>query len=276
MLTTHKPIPFVIALEGYNLCYILLLFINRANRHTLKRLLLLSMLILSIMMFGVCLLQIQPTSIVGKSLILIGLLFKLGVFPFHTWVLEVYENVSFRIIAITDSIMKPMLAIIFVKILPNINTELLPILHALGYLSLIFGSLLALHEHNIKRWIGSLSIGHIGIIMCVASTTSVLPSNATMATLLYIIAYSSCTVVFCISKNNILKVITLCGMVGLPPFYTFFAKINLITELLNSTDMYALLAIMLYFVVELTSIIRWLIHYFYKFILKSDGSVIVS
>lgn len=258
----HNTLLFVIALEGYNLCYILFLFINNANKSAIERLLLLSMSILSIMVFGLCSLQVYPTSIIGKSLILMGLLFKLGVVPFHTWILDLYDHASFRIIAITDGVLKIMLATVFVHILPCVNTELLPILRILGYISLVVGSTLALYERNIKRWIGSLSIGHVGIIMCTAGVAS---SNVSTTALLYLVAYGTCVVVFCISKNNIFKVTILCSMVGLPPFHTFLVKINLIKDLLNNSCAYTLLAIMIYFIIELISTIRWIIHFFEQF-----------
>lgn len=258
MFASNNALPFVIALEGYNLCYILFLFINRTNRKTIRRLLLLSMLVLSIMIFGLCNLKIYTASTLAELLILIGLLFKLGIVPFHTWILDVYDHASFRIIAVTDGIMKVSLATIFMYKIPYINTIILPILHIFGFFSLAVGAIMALHTHNIRRWLGCLSIGHAGIIMCCASVQSSVPTAA----LLYLLSYSTCTIVFCISKYNLLKVTMLCAMVGLPPFHTFFTKINLIKELLSSSNTYTLLVIMLYFIFELISVIRWIMYYY--------------
>ena len=248
MLVTDKPWIFVMALEGYNLCYVLLLCVTKTNSSIISRLLLLSMIILSIMIFGLSLLKYIP-----KLMILTGLLFKLGVVPLHTWILDVYEHTSFKIIAITDGIFKLILTTIFVH--KNLGIHFATILHILGYVSLATGAILALHEHNIKRWLGSISIGHSGIIMCTVSASQ---NSIAIASLICVASYSLCVIVFCLSRNYLFKVCLIFAMVGLPPFHTFFAKVNLVEELLKSNFVYEVVSIMIYFAVELISAIRWI------------------
>ncbi len=255
MFLTKEPLVFIVALEGYNLCYELLLYITKVNISSVKRLIQLSMLVFAIIAFGLCILQLKKLDYIGKLLIIIGFLFKLGTVPFHSWIIDIYGNSPFGIIAVTDGVFKVILTAIFINFLPILNINYTQLIHILGYMSLAVGSFLALKENNIKKWLGNLSIGHIGVVLCTISTN---PTNLSIAGLIYLFASGSCTAVLCLAKNNIFRVIVIFAMLGLPPFHTFFAKVNLIEELLRQHCAYALLAIITYYIIELISAVRYI------------------
>ncbi len=263
MLLALEPLDIFVALEGYNLSYIIFLYITGVNIKTIKRLLMQSMLIFSIMAFGVSLIQTNTADEFGKLLIFIGILFKLGAVPFHSWIIDIYKHSPIGVIAVTDGVFKIVLTAIFVRFVSIAHIRFEPLIHTLGYISLTIGAILALREHNIKKWLGCLSIGHIGVVLC---ATSIVQTNLSIAVIIYLLAYGACVICFAFVKNNILKILILFAMLGLPPFHTFFAKVNLIEELLKQNCMCNLSAIIIYFVIELISAIRYI-----RFFLKTKN-----
>lgn len=105
----------------------------------------------------------------GSLLILIGLLFKVGVVPFHFWVPDVYEGSPLIYTAFMSTIVKiaafaglyRLLASGFASIL--VHTDRL--IWIFAGLSMVIGALMALQQKSMKRLMAYSGIGHAGFML---------------------------------------------------------------------------------------------------------------
>lgn len=284
-LYNNNLLYFVMGIESYSILFILLY--NTCNNRNLlieiKKFLLLSMVISSIMAFGTTLVFLynnnlyfnnislcsQPT-IFGLSFVLMGILFKLCVFPFHIWILDIYKKSPYYIVLISDSFLK----IILLKVLLNFITQL-PInvfnniFAVFGTISMFIGVILSIIENNIKKFLGLFNISHIGLILLLISTNNI---NNYVSVFGYLLMYSTCSFVFLLSikdsinnfrdlkNNNIIvhsniSIISLIAMMYIPPFHTFLPKIDLVLLILKDSRYIVLIIIIMYFILEMVVIL---------------------
>lgn len=108
--------------------------------------------------------------LVGILLFLIGFSFKIAAFPFHMWVPDVYEGAPTTVTGLFSTIGKAAafaaiiatLTALFSGIGPSI---FLPYLAALSIFSILYGSIVAIAQSNIKRMLAYSSISHAGYIL---------------------------------------------------------------------------------------------------------------
>lgn len=107
--------------------------------------------------------------VAGVLLFLIGFSFKIAAFPFHMWVPDVYQGSPTTIAglfstggkaAAFSSILITMIAI-FTNNTQNIFT---PYLAVIAVLSMLFGSIVAIAQEDIKRMLAYSSISHAGYL----------------------------------------------------------------------------------------------------------------
>ena len=186
----------------------------------------------------------------------INILFKLGVVPFHLWILDLYTHVSKLLVLVVDSILKFILIMI---VFLYFNIQLLSITYQLlGYLSLVIGAILPFKETNMKRFFGEINIGHTGVVLILLSRNV----NEYLPAFEYILAYIICFYLFMLlieyknkfTNKSVYKYILaliLLSITGIPPFHTFLAKIAIFTQLLVNNTHFDLYIITLYFIFEL-------------------------
>ena len=131
--------------------------------------------------------------IVGVSLIMITIFFKIGAVPFHAWVLDVYHGSPFPVTMFMASTFKIAIFAILLRLyiidLVSLHGFWTPILQGVTIITLIGGSFLAFTQTSIKRMLASSSIVHSGY-MLIAITSIGLGSNiASGAVMFYLIAY---------------------------------------------------------------------------------------
>ncbi len=107
--------------------------------------------------------------IVGVLLFLIGFSFKIAAFPFHMWVPDVYQGSPTTIAglfstggkaAAFSSIIITLMAI-FSNSVQNVFS---PYLSVIATLSMLFGSIVAIAQEDIKRMLAYSSISHAGYL----------------------------------------------------------------------------------------------------------------
>ncbi|UDG81650.1 NADH-quinone oxidoreductase subunit N [Candidatus Profftia lariciata] len=111
----------------------------------------------------------EPLLLAGLGFILVGFGFKLSLFPFQLWTPDVYQGSSapvltFLMTASKISIFSALMRF-FISI-PIVNSDTIRlVLSIVAFCSIIFGSLMAISQNNIKRLFGYSSIVHLGYLL---------------------------------------------------------------------------------------------------------------
>jgi len=130
----------------------------------------------------------------GIALVLSGVAFKIGAFPFQIWVPDVYQGAPTPVTAFLAVASKAAgFAILLGLCGPGgafvaYNGMVIPALTAMAAATIIFGNIAALTQHNVKRLIGLSGVAHAGFLLLgvVASQGS---SIALGAVFFYLFAY---------------------------------------------------------------------------------------
>ena len=255
-----------------------------------------------ILLFGICLIygatgsfdlnaiyQITHTQnypqwyYIGILFLVIGMLFKIAVVPFHFWAPDVYEGSP----ALTTATMSSLAKVVAMATLYKLVTALMPtqsysfqiILVCAAAASLILGNIMALRQNNVKRMFAFSGVSHAGFMLM----TLLVVNNAASTLLYYASAYALAgiaffAVVLFVTKDKENETIdsfnglgkshpllagiltaSLLSMAGLPIFSGFFAKFFLLNQLLQSGWL------ILVIVAIITSIIS--VGYYFKIII---------
>lgn len=122
----------------------------------------------------------------GIVLVLSGVAFKIGAFPFQIWVPDVYQGAPTPVTAFLAVASK---AAGFAVLLGLCGKDgafapyawlTTPVLTAIAAATLIFGNIAALTQYNVKRLIGLSGVSHAGFLLLgvVAAPTSTFATNA--------------------------------------------------------------------------------------------------
>lgn len=105
-------------------------------------------------------------ALLGGGLLLVGIAFKLSLVPFHLWTPDVYEGAPAPVASYLASASKvavfAVLMRYFVEAGGYRQVQLVDVLGALAFASMLIGNLLALRQNNIKRLLAYSSIAHFG------------------------------------------------------------------------------------------------------------------
>ena len=101
--------------------------------------------------------------------IFLGLAIKVPLFPFHTWLPDAYETAPTGVSMVLTGVLSKMGVYGFVRLLlplfPNQIKIVGPWLLALAVCSIVFASLAAWAQRDLKRMVAYLSINHLGYCM---------------------------------------------------------------------------------------------------------------
>lgn len=127
---------------------------------------------------------------VGGLLVLVGIMFKLALIPFHSWSPDAYESAPTGITAFMATAMKIMILIVTVRFSKEISLEKWSlVLIVVSALSMIGGNILALIQSNMKRLLAYSSIAHSGYIAIALSAIGSELSYQAIA--FYLISYTT-------------------------------------------------------------------------------------
>ncbi|MBX7433647.1 NADH-quinone oxidoreductase subunit NuoN [Mycobacterium sp. Y57] len=134
-------------------------------------------------------------ALIGAGLLLVGVLFKVGAVPFHSWIPDVYQGAPTPITAFMAAATKiaafgAMLRLFYVA-LPELRDDWRPVLWAIAILTMVIGTITAVTQTDVKRMLGYSAVAHSGFIL-----TGVIAGNAAglSSTLFYLFAYGFSTV----------------------------------------------------------------------------------
>ncbi|MFA6135269.1 MAG: NADH-quinone oxidoreductase subunit N [Phycisphaerae bacterium] len=112
---------------------------------------------------------LDPLSVAGVAMILVGVGFKLALVPFHLWAADVYEGASAPVAAYVATVSKGAIFALLVRLAAAMNIQADPQLQAaLGTAAIVTmfgGNLLALMQRNLKRMLAYSSIAHMGYLL---------------------------------------------------------------------------------------------------------------
>lgn len=199
-------------------------------------------------------------TITGFIMLLVGIGFELALVPFHMWAADVYEGAPVPVTALLGTVAKVAMLVFLVRVLSEVPLVVLntlaPILAVIGVLGMVFGNLLALRQDKVLRLLGYSTIAHFGYVLAALSCSSELGYRAA---LYYGLAYAVMNMaVFAVfvalsgeyaSEGRIadyrgagrrhpwlglVLVVGVVSLAGLPPTAGFFAKLFVLSALLQA------------------------------------------
>lgn len=133
--------------------------------------------------------------LLGIAFLSIGLLFKVGAVPFHAWSPDVYQGAPTAVTAFMAAATKiaafgAMLRIFYVSF-AEAYWQWRPALIAIALITMVFGSLVAIAQRDVKRMLAYSSIAHAGFLL---SGVIALNKSGLDASIFYLFAYGVATV----------------------------------------------------------------------------------
>ena len=108
-------------------------------------------------------------ALIGLALLAVGLLFKVGAVPFHSWIPDVYQGAptpvtSFMAAATKVAAFGALLRVFYVGF-PGLREQWEPALWAVAIASMVIASVMAVTQNDVKRMLAYSSIAHAGFIL---------------------------------------------------------------------------------------------------------------
>jgi NADH-quinone oxidoreductase subunit N len=133
-------------------------------------------------------------ALVGIGLLSVGILFKVGAVPFHSWIPDVYQGAPTPVTAFMAAATKiaafgAMLRIFYVG-LPGLAHDWRPLMWAIAILTMAVGTVTAVSQSDVKRMLGYSSVAHAGFIL---TGVIALNESGVAATLFYLFVYGFST-----------------------------------------------------------------------------------
>jgi NADH-quinone oxidoreductase subunit N len=137
--------------------------------------------------------------VLGLALLVVGLMFKASVAPFHTWTPDVYQGAPTPVTAFMAACTKiaafgAILRLLYVGFGPDVWTWR-PLIYGIAIVSMLVGAVLGLTQTDLKRMLAYSSIAQAGFML-----TGVIglgpggTGSGLQATLFYLLAYGITTV----------------------------------------------------------------------------------
>jgi NADH-quinone oxidoreductase subunit N len=138
---------------------------------------------------------LDPLLVVGTAMVGVGLLFKVGAVPFHSWVPDVYQGAPTPVTAFMASAVKVAafgaLIRVFYVPLGDYRWDWRPLMWGVAILTMVVASVIAITQTDIKRMLAYSSVAQVGFIL----TGFVATSEAGLSsTLFYLAVYGVATI----------------------------------------------------------------------------------
>jgi NADH-quinone oxidoreductase subunit N len=137
--------------------------------------------------------------VLGLALLLVGLMFKASVAPFHTWTPDVYQGAPTPVTAFMAACTKvaafgALLRLLYVGFGPDVWTWR-PLVYGIAIVSMVVGAVLGLTQTDVKRMLAYSSIAQAGFMLTgVIGLGAGGTGSGLSATLFYMLAYGITTI----------------------------------------------------------------------------------
>lgn len=207
--------------------------------------------------------------ILGMLLVISGIAFKIGAFPFQVWIPDVYQGAPIpttALLAIASKGAGFAMLLNVAKAFEPLSDWLYPMLSAVAALTILFGNFAALTQRNLKRVIGLSGVSHAGFLL-VGIVAAQTVDWAVNAIIFYLFAYLlASAAVFAVlvhlgkendseltlddlgdlaQKNGFLGLALAVGvgsLAGIPPLAGFIGKLLIFVAAFQA-ELYGLLAV---------------------------------
>jgi len=200
----------------------------------------------------------NPALIFGVVFVVAGLMFKLGLVPFHMWVPDVYEGSTMAVTTIIGTVTKLAAVVFTIRFLIGglalLGSQWSVMLAVLAFLSLFVGNIVAIAQTNIKRMLGYSTIAHMGFVAFGLMTVSV---DGLSAVIFYTVTYvltalAGFGVLLMLSRDKYeceriddlkglnkshpiyagILLLVMFSLAGIPPLVGFYAKLKILEALI--------------------------------------------
>lgn len=229
-------------------------------------------------------------TILGFVLVAVAMFFKLGLAPFQMWIPDVYEAAPSSLNGWMSSAVKLSALVVLLRFSTYVGAgafefKWLNVIKVVAALSMLWGSVGALFQKNVKRLLAYSSISHAGYLsMLLLSASQGSFIESTHATLLYVLTYGLASFVTFVvvsfleegemnieikhlkglyEKYPSLAVamsIALLSLAGLPPLAGFVAKYQVFSSVLQYGHFKLLLVALLSSVLSLGYYLKIVLH----------------
>jgi NADH-quinone oxidoreductase subunit N len=188
--------------------------------------------------------------VIGLLFIFIGIGFKIGAFPFHAWIPDVYQGAPTPVTAYLSITPKAAALCLFLRIafatLSDLKPDWVWLIAAISIFSMTYGNITAIAQKNMKRLLAYSGIAQIGNILIGMAAGTKMGSDAVLFYLLtYLFANLGAFVVVIIYSNMTQKddiddlsglnrrsplmafamLLFLLSLAGVPPLAGFVGKV---------------------------------------------------
>jgi NADH-quinone oxidoreductase subunit N len=102
---------------------------------------------------------------IGLIFIVLSIFFKIGLFPVHIWIGDIYQGSNLATLLFIATIPKIAYCTLFFNIFIHFSFTIQYISLVLSFITIIYGSILALYQTNLQRMIGYGSMSHMGLVI---------------------------------------------------------------------------------------------------------------
>ena len=136
--------------------------------------------------------------VLGLGLLVVGLMFKASVAPFHTWTPDVYQGAPTPVTAFMAACTKvaafgAILRLLYVAF-GTADWTWRPLVYGIAIVSMVVGAVLGLTQTDVKRMLAYSSIAHAGFLLTGVIGLGGGTGSGLSATLFYLLAYGLTTV----------------------------------------------------------------------------------
>ena len=202
--------------------------------------------------------------IISIIFILLSLLFKIGIFPFHFWIADIYSGISYKTIFFLFLIPKASFIFILINFYYNVFANAIITINSLfiflAVLSILVATFCALMQKTIKKLLAFSSIVNVGYLLLLITTFSaysiiyiisylivyflnLITFFIFLLTLKKIVGYYEINITYISQLSNLFKInplisislaISIFSIAGLPPFGGFYTKYFILIDLINN------------------------------------------
>lgn len=206
-------------------------------------------------------------TVLGIYFIISSVFFKLGVFPLHSWIPDVYQGALLISVIFIAILPKIAYVVLFLKLFIEFHSIINNYCLLLSGISVIYGSFISLYQTSFKRLLAYGSMVHMGLIIFSICLFTI---QAITAALFYLYSYIILMLFtfsfmfflfekndsglyyvddisqfnFILSKNTLLSIffsLILFALAGLPLFIGFIAKWYIFLSLVDTHNLFELM-----------------------------------